>query len=745
MKSANTSFRMEWLLILVLPVIILIPYINQFVYQVGSSYSDLTISHLPNAIFLKATLLAGQGIPFWSPTILSGYPFYADPLSGLWYPPGWLSMLFPWPVGFNLLIIVHLIFGGCGLFLWLRKEGLKPASAMVGGLLFEAMPKLFAHFEAGHITLVCAVCWTPWLLLAEKTWGITGFNLVSFLKQIWRAPGVVLGLIFLVDSRWAAFSGIIWLAYTLWTRLFLTPLHRDKDGLENIPARWRIKFTNWISFFLPQLILLFMISAPLALPLLQYAHLSSRSALTPQEAFTLSLPPARLFGIIFPDIQGEAEWTLYPGCFGLIFTGLVVLSRKWRSRAGFWLWILLISVLYALGSSIPGLELIARLPGFDLLRVPSRALFGAGLAFACLSAYAVDGLIQPDPGSAYSKRATPNLFLSGAAFFVFFVTVGFLLIARSIAFNFAWGAACLIIAVIWTLLRLFERINPSSWFVGVLLISLINTGVVEFVSISPQSPAKVFSEGGEVASYLASQSSDLFRIYSPSYSLPQQTAARAGLQLADGIDPVQLSLYDQFMSGATGIPDQGYSVTVPPFPTGNPAVDNRSYLPDPLKLGLLNVKYIASAFALNPDANLILEKQIGSTWIYQNKLARPRAWIQPDAASHQVSALKVVIQKNTPNEMDVSASGPGLLVLSEVDYPGWKVWVDNQAGSIIPVDTMLRGVELSSGPHQVNFRFIPIDLYLGLGLFALPFLGFIIGSIGSKTPNKERSHDQKAI
>ncbi len=742
MKSPDQPFRKWWLVLLVLPAAIIFPYINQFIYQTGSSYSDLTISHLPNAIFLKTALSAGQGIPLWSPAILSGYPFYADPLSGLWYPPGWLTMLFPWPVGFNLLIILHLIFGGLGLFFWLRKEGLRPASALVGGLLFESLPKLFAHLEAGHITLVYAVCWTPWLLLAEKTWKETGLRIRSFLAQIWRAPGVVLGIIFLVDSRWAAFAGIIWLAYSLWARLVRNNITEDWGRTANISPGKHFKFTNWLFFFLPQLLLLLMISAPLALPLLQYARLSTRSALTPEEAFTLSLPPARLFGIIFPDITGEVEWTLYPGCFGLIFSGLVLLSRDWRSRASFWLWALLITVVYALGSAVPGLSMIARLPGFDLLRVPPRALFGAGLAFSVLSAYAIDGLIQANPRDAFTKRLPPNLFLSGAAFFVVLLTLGILFMTHSIAFNFAWGSACFVLAVVWTVLRLAGRVNPGRWVAGVLLICLINTGVVEFMSMFPQTTGKVFSEGDEVASYLAGPSAELFRIYSPSYSLPQQTAARAGLQLADGIDPVQLSRYDQFMVGATGIPDQGYSVTVPPFPTGNPAIDNRPYSPNLVLLGLLNVKYIVSAFTLRPDANLIFLKQIGSTWIYQNKLVRPRSWIQASAVSPQVSPQKVEIQSYRPNEIDLSTSGSGLLVLSEIDYPGWQVWVDGRAGSIESVGTIFRGVALTAGAHQVIFRFIPIDLYLGLALFVLPILGYLIGRFGLRELKEERPNDK---
>ena len=37
--------------------------------------------------------------------------------------------------------------------------------AFFGGVVFAGTPKLIAHLGAGHVTLVFAVAWTPWLLL----------------------------------------------------------------------------------------------------------------------------------------------------------------------------------------------------------------------------------------------------------------------------------------------------------------------------------------------------------------------------------------------------------------------------------------------------------------------------------------------------------------------------------------------------------------------------------------------------
>ncbi len=734
MQRIHNLGRHAWILVFFWPVILLGIYGNQFIYMPGTQYSDLVISHLPNAIFLKATLAAGQGIPFWSPTILSGYPFYANPLSGLYYPPGWLTLVLPWAFGFNLLFVAHLVFGGIGLFLFLRAEGISRPAALLGGLLFETLPKLLAHFEAGHVTLVYAVCWTPWLLLSARVWGNQGWGSRRAFQNLWRAPGIILGLIFLIDSRWAAFAGLIWLAYTLLV-VGGKPYVAASDQANPLFSSSRLFLLGKvIAMILGQVILAGFIAAPLAIPLLQYAHLSSRASLSPDEAFTLSLPPARLLGLVFPDIQGTAEWIFYPGCFGLTFAVVALSSRRLRARARFWLWLAAVSLVYSLGSFIPGLKYIAYLPGFDLLRVPARALFATGLALAIVSAMAADGLAQQPFVSFFTRKRDPRLSLAGVAFFALALAFGASVLAHTFLFTWWWGAGCLAIGVAWISLRLAGKLGPRLWISGVFVIALINTGVIALMSISPHSPESVLNEQAAVVNYIKKQPGGIFRIYSPSYSLPQQVAALAHLELADGIDPLQLATYDRWLSSASGVPADGYSVTQPPFKSGDPAVDNRSYVPDPVRLGWLNVKYVIAEYDLKPVAGLALIQQIGTTRIYVNHDVLPRAWVQADSAStpgliDAASVRPAAITRYLPDEIDLNASGPGELVTSEVSYPGWEVWVDGRAGTLNSLYNLFRSVDLPAGQHTVVFKFIPYPLYIGCGLFLIPWLTWLISQI----------------
>jgi hypothetical protein len=132
-------------------------------------------------------------------------------------------------------------------------------------------------------------------------------------------------------------------------------------------------------------------------------------------------------------------------------------------------------------------------------------------------------------------------------------------------------------------------------------------------------------------------------------------------------------------------------------------------------LGQLNVRYVAAAFDLSAPG-LSLVQQFGPTRVYENQYARPRAWLDGGSA---------VVQAWSPDRILINAVGPGTLVLSEVDYPGWQAWVGAQPVPIATVDGLLRSVPLGPGASQVVFEYRPLSLYLG-ALFTLVGIAAVI-------------------
>ena len=629
---------MLWLALLI-PPLLLVPWLGYFLYPPGSQYSDLLISHFPNAVFLQHTLATWHEIPLWSPTILSGYPFAANPLSGLWYLPGWLGVPFPSAAAFNLLFLLHLVWGGLGMYRFLRSEQMSAPAAVFGGLLFEFLPKVWAHFAAGHISLVYAVMWTPWLLLTENT--------SRKAERKWLIPpGLVWGIILLADVRWGALAGVVWMAYRLWLRKPYLPVSQMKRWNSRVRelAKQLLRFSI---FALLQLGIGFLIAAPLLLPLIQYTGLSTRSHLTPQEALNLSLPLDRLLGLVFPDPQGYSEWTLYPSAVGLVLVIVAVLLPRVRRRMNFWLGLFAAGLVLSLGSTIPFLEVLEKIPGFDLLRVPARWLFVNGLSGAVIGGAALDELIAARNFATQKLRIRPELVVSGIAEFAILFTGVIWWLQQKLPFNLLWGSIWSVLAAAVIILRMRNLIVGRTLAAACILFSLIDLGVVNRLAFEPRSASDVLGEASRAVSYLGAQEG-IFRVYSPSYSVPQQVAALKGLSLADGIDPLQLDLYAKFMEQASGVPEAGYSVTLPPFANGNPKSDNQEYKPDSKLLGLLNVRFLAADFEIyQPD--LQLRSQSGDTRIYENTDSLPRAWVQTDTTDPGTGAKPAVILPSSPN------------------------------------------------------------------------------------------------
>ena len=144
-------------------------------------------------------------------------------------------------------------------------------------------------------------------------------------------------------------------------------------------------------------------------------------------------------------------------------------------------------------------------------------------------------------------------------------------------------------------------------------------------------------------------------------------------------------------------------------------------------LGLLNVRYVVSEFNLLVEG-LELREQIGETRIYENMQVLPRAWLQQEGDLVNSEIQKVNITNWQPNLIEISASGPGLLVLSEIMYPGWKVVVDGEDEQIRSVAGILRAVFLDEGDHEITFSFHPWSIQLGLSLFIVGAFAAIIYS-----------------
>jgi hypothetical protein len=311
------------------------------------------------------------------------------------------------------------------------------------------------------------------------------------------------------------------------------------------------------------------------------------------------------------------------------------------------------------------------------------------------------------------------------------------------------------VAVLLIVLRVRKRLSPNQFVSAIAALLIVDLLTLGWTLYRPIGLAEAFADGSAPAAWLADQPGT-FRVYSPSYSVPQHVAQSHQLQLADGIDPLQLRRYVMFMQRATGVGEWKYSVTLPPYPGVKEDKDIRSALqtvsPNAALLGLLNVKYVDAAFPIEqPD--LVKRVQMDATYLYENRLTLPRAFLvskidvadSPEAASewlatHDVAASAVVeglpqpiewpvnpgaaeIKAWSPDQIEVRVDGPGWLVLSEIIAPDWTAAIDGEPTAVLPTDLTLRGVYVPWGAHTVKLTYQPKRVYAGM---LLSFLSLIV-------------------
>jgi hypothetical protein len=693
----NNLKRLLVFFLLLAPMGLFLPFLDRFPFPIGSLYSDFTISHFPNTVFLADSLRQFGELPLWSNQILSGYPFAANPLSGMWYPFSWPGLFLTQPAGMNLMILGHLLVGGIGIFLLLKGDGRSFPASLAGAYVFELSPKLMAHFAAGHVTLIYAVCLTPWLLLAGK-WDLNGR---------WRfSSGMVLGLLALADIRWAPMAGILWLGFCCYTAL-------TKRILD--PKRMPI----FIKLGLNILIGLG-IAAPLLLPLTEYSNLSTRSWLTSAENLAFSLPVPRLFGLVVPDLGGYAEWALYPGIVATVVVLWAMTTRKFWKENLFWVVGFLIVILFSLGDNLPFAGVLTLLPGMNLLRVPARSLFMISLFFSFFLAWGMDASAGFVKRTKEEKRSGNLLLPFGFVLFGICICAGLWFLTGSVPLNFSFAFGFATISLILIYIFTFAKINFKVFSLVMIGAIVLELGLMANLTIDFRKADPVLEGKSQMVDWIERQKTGApFRIYSPSYSMPQQVAAIHHFELVDGIDPLQLAGYQRFIEEASGIKNQAYSVTLPPFASGRPELDNINSVPNSHLLGLLNVRYILAEYDL-PQSGLFLAARFENTRIYENPAFYPRAWVEnPENLAERLS---VWLKYESPNRIEIEASGPGRLVLSEIFYPGWKAVVDGKSVTIEPAHGILRSVSLQPGAHTVSFVYQPVLMWIGLGLALLSWI-----------------------
>lgn len=118
----------------------------------------------------------------------------------------------------------------------------------------------------------------------------------------------------------------------------------------------------------------------------------------------------------------------------------------------------------------------------------------------------------------------------------------------------------------------------------------------------------------------------------------------------------------------------------------------------------------------DPFLNAALARSGERSYLYELEGSRGRAGF-----GRSESDQSVLIVEYRANRVVVATDSPvaGRLILTDLEYPGWNVAVDDQAAESLVVDKMFRGLDLTPGRHTVTWTYRPKILYWGAGISSL--------------------------
>jgi hypothetical protein len=583
------------------PSVVLVLVIGIFLISTGfapdrlaflpeAGFSDAVVSHYPAAWHVR-----NNGIfAAWREMNMAGQPFAANPLNKTAYPPQLLALLLPPTLHLNLMLMLHMMIGGLGMFGWARQLGLSPEAALVSGLAFALAPRMSAHLAAGHLDLIYALAWFPWLMSAVQQLCQSRISALSFFNV--RLIGSA-ALLILADVRLALFALATAAIYAIAECIRL--------------RRWLpLGIGGGVSGFIG------LLTVGVLVPLLLWQPYLSRSALTTQEAGGFSLSPDTFIQLIIPPPAIDIERLTHVGLAALLLALLAIAHAP--RKLSLWIMLIILATWYALGSNgWLWTTLVDIFPSLLWFRVPARAWFVVALIIPLLAGYGAQALLEMTQQP--SRRLKRLRLISGLALLLCALVGAFLLATVPELAVSAWrilligGTVSLI-----TLLATFRRLHGTT-----LAIALV---AVVFLDLTWNGRIWLDWRGEEawrtpylaLAEYLVADNAD--RIYSPAYSLPQQIAADYDLHLFGGVDPFQLRGIASAIETTSGVGNQGYSVVQPPF-VGGGGDDlrqvNRDAMPDTALLGAWQVSHVVAPYPID-HSRLQLAETIENVYIYRN-------------------------------------------------------------------------------------------------------------------------------
>ncbi len=128
---------------------------------------------------------------------------------------------------------------------------------------------------------------------------------------------------------------------------------------------------------------------------------------------------------------------------------------------------------------------------------------------------------------------------------------------------------------------------------------------------------------------------------------------------------------------------------------------------------------------------------------------RAVAWVEVDLKPELEPLLSglpprptetVKVSYPTPQraELEVSLESPGLVILSDLYYPGWELTIDGRPAPIYRVNRLMRGAAVPAGRHRLVYSYKPRSFRIGLVISILGLSGLgLVALAGILRPERD--------
>lgn len=669
-------------------------------------------------------------LPLWNPYNMSGTPLLGSLQAAGFYPLNILLFIFPFAIGWSLLILLQPVLAGIFSYFYLRNLGLYRLSSTLGGFCFAFCGFSVAWLEWG--TVLHVGLWLPLILLAiDKIF----FHIHTLKEQ--RKPFIAVWSAILVGSlSMSFFAGHLQTFFYLFitsSAYFLVRWFQDGKAF-----RYFVWFLSLVGIF-------FLITFLQWYPTMQFIAESARNIdqANWQTIDGWFIPWQHLIQFIVPDFFGNpttlnywgtwnyGELVGYVGIVPLVMALYAVFFR--RDRAIFFFGtIFFLSLIFALPTIFAELPYLLHIP-FLSTSQPTRLLFLTDFSLSILAAFGMDWYIR---GNKKKYTFVPLLFI-GLVLFGIWLFVGqstganIDVAKRNLYFPTLVFVLTFIILGIGAVIK-----NKKVHFIiiGILLI-ISFVDLLRFAQkFTPFTKSEYLFPPTKVLTLLQKDKSQFRIMATDSRILPPNFSIMYKIQSVDGYDPLYLQRYGELIAAS----ERGKPDIHPPFGFNRILTPANSNSPI---INLLGVKYVLSFSELS-EKQFTKVSEEGLTKLYKNNEAFPRVFFvkkikQVDNKQQAIDTLfdkgfnlrnnavvenasitdvnfhqgeaKIIQYDSNKVVVDTNNQGEGFLVLTDTYYPTWQAKVCDKDGLqctklvIHRTDFNFRGVIIPNGKHRILF------------------------------------------